>query len=103
MDDVHDLPIGVERFPTEHFGVPLAGSLIPWVAEDMGDGVSKEEWKGGAETNKILGRETHPIPVESICVRIGAMRCHSQALTIKLRRDVSIEQIERSIASANEW
>jgi aspartate-semialdehyde dehydrogenase len=92
-----------ERFPTEHFGVPLAGSLIPWIAEDMGNGVSKEEWKGGAETNKILGRSHEPIPVESICVRIGAMRCHSQALTIKLRRDVPIEQIERSIASANEW
>jgi len=92
-----------ERFPTEHFGVPLAGSLIPWIAEDMGNGVSKEEWKGGAETNKILGRSHEPIPVESICVRIGAMRCHSQALTIKLRRDVPIEQIERRIASANEW
>jgi len=92
-----------ERFPTENFGVPLAGSLIPWIAEDMGNGVSKEEWKGGAETNKILGRSHEPIPVESICVRIGAMRCHSQALTIKLRRDVPIEQIERRIASANEW
>ncbi len=81
-----------ERFPTEHFGVPLAGSLIPWIAEDMGNGVSKEEWKGGVETNKILGRSHNPIPVESICVRIGAMRCHSQALTIKLRRDVPIER-----------
>jgi aspartate-semialdehyde dehydrogenase len=91
------------RFPTEHFGVPLAGSLIPWVAEDMGDGVSKEEWKGGAETNKILGRETHPIPVESICVRIGAMRCHSQALTIKLRQKIPLREIERLIADAHEW
>src|SRR6185295_11041420 len=92
-----------ERFPTEHFGVPLAGSLIPWIAEDFGDGQSREEWKGGAETNKILGRSgppehaarasprpdgRPPIPIESICVRIGAMRCHSQALTIKLRRDL---------------
>ena len=92
-----------ERFPTEHFGVPLAGSLIPWIAEDMGDGVSKEEWKGGAETNKILGREKNPIPVESICVRIGAMRCHSQALTIKLRRNLPLEEIEAMIAGANEW
>jgi aspartate-semialdehyde dehydrogenase len=92
-----------ERFPTEHFGVPLAGSLIPWIAEDMGDGVSREEWKGGAETNKILGREDRPIPVESICVRIGAMRCHSQALTIKLRRDLPLAEIERIIADANEW
>jgi aspartate-semialdehyde dehydrogenase len=92
-----------ERFPTEHFGVPLAGSLIPWIAEDMGDGVSKEEWKGGAETNKILGRESHPIPVESICVRIGAMRCHSQALTIKLRRKMALPEIERLISDAHEW
>ena len=90
-----------ERFPTEHFGVPLAGSLIPWIAEDMGNGISKEEWKGGAETNKILGREGSPIPVESICVRIGAMRCHSQALTIKLRQDVPLADIEQIIAGAN--
>ena len=92
-----------ERFPTEHFGVPLAGSLIPWIAEDMGNGISKEEWKGGAETNKILGREGTPIPVESICVRIGAMRCHSQALTIKLRQDVPLADIEQIIAGANQW
>jgi aspartate-semialdehyde dehydrogenase len=92
-----------EHFPTEHFGVPLAGSLIPWIAEDMGNGVSKEEWKGGAETNKILGRQASPIPVESICVRIGAMRCHSQALTIKLKRDVPLADIERIIGDANPW
>ena len=92
-----------ERFPTEHFGVPLAGSLIPWIDKDLGDGMSREEWKGGAETNKILGRAERPIPVDSICVRIGAMRCHSQALTIKLRRDVPLAEIERILASANEW
>jgi aspartate-semialdehyde dehydrogenase len=92
-----------ERFPTEHFGVPLAGSLIPWVAEDMGDGVSKEEWKGAAETNKILGRGNDPIPVESICVRVGAMRCHSQALTIKLREKIPVSKVERLIADAHEW
>ena len=92
-----------QRFPTEHFEVPLAGSLIPWIAEDMGDGVSREEWKGGAETNKILGRQDRPIPVESICVRVGAMRCHSQALTIKLRRKVPLAQIEKILAGANEW
>ena len=93
-----------ERFPTEHFGVPLAGSLIPWIAEDMGNGVSKEEWKGGAETNKILGRTASPIPVESICVRIGAMRCHSQALTIKLqaRRPARRDRTDRS-REANPW
>jgi aspartate-semialdehyde dehydrogenase len=92
-----------QRFPTEHFEVPLAGSLIPWIAEDMGDGVSREEWKGGAETNKILGRQDRPIAVESICVRVGAMRCHSQALTIKLRRKVPLAQIEKILAGANEW
>jgi aspartate-semialdehyde dehydrogenase len=93
-----------ERFPTEHFGVPLAGSLIPWIDKDLGNGVSREEWKGGAETNKILGRTAaNAIPVDSICVRIGAMRCHSQALTIKLRRDVPLADVERIIASANEW
>jgi aspartate-semialdehyde dehydrogenase len=92
-----------ERFPTEHTGVPLAGSLIPWIAEDMGNGVSKEEWKGGAETNKILGREAQPIPIESICVRVGAMRCHSQALTIKLRRDLSLPEIEKMLADAHAW
>jgi aspartate-semialdehyde dehydrogenase len=92
-----------ERFPTEHFGVPLAGSLIPWVAEDMGDGVSREEWKGGVETNKILGRTIDPIPVESICVRVGAMRCHSQALTIKLREKIPLTRIERLISGAHEW
>ncbi len=93
-----------ERFPTEHTGVPLAGSLIPWIDKDMGNGVSLEEWKGGAETNKILGREeARAIPVDSICVRIGAMRCHSQALTIKLRRDVPLTDIEALLGNANEW
>jgi aspartate-semialdehyde dehydrogenase len=93
-------------FPTEQFGVPLAGSLIPWIDKDLGDGMSREEWKGGAETNKILGRGTAgrpPVPIESICVRVGAMRCHSQALTIKLRRTLPLQEIEHLIASANEW
>jgi len=93
-----------ERFPTEHFGVPLAGSLIPWIDKDMGNGMSLEEWKGGAETNKILGRaEASAIPVDSLCVRIGAMRCHSQALTIKLRKDIPLAEIESMIAGAHEW
>jgi aspartate-semialdehyde dehydrogenase len=95
-----------ERFPTAHFGVPLAGSLIPWIDKDLGNGMSREEWKGGAETNKILGRGdggAPAIPVESICVRVGAMRCHSQALTIKLRRTLPLQEIEHLIASANEW
>ena len=92
-----------ERFPTEHFGVPLAGSLIPWIDKDLGNGMSREEWKGGAETNRILGLRDGAIPVESICVRVGAMRCHSQAMTIKLRRDVPLAEIERLLAGAHEW
>lgn len=92
-----------EKFPTAHFGVPLAGSLIPWIDKDLGNGQSKEEWKGGAETNKILGRETNPIHIDGLCVRIGAMRCHSQALTIKLRKDVPLDEINQMLAEANQW
>lgn len=92
-----------ERFPTANFGVPLAGSLIPWIDKDLGNGQSKEEWKGQAETNKILGREADPVPVDGLCVRIGAMRCHSQALTIKLRKDVPLDEIDGILASANDW
>ena len=94
--------------PMKNFGgVPLAGNLIPWIDRDMGDGVSLEEWKGGAETNKILGRGTAfgtaATPIDSVCVRVGAMRCHSQAMTIKLRKDVPLDEITRILASANEW
>jgi aspartate-semialdehyde dehydrogenase len=89
--------------PREHFGVPLAGSLIPWIDKDLGNGQSKEEWKAQAEGNKILGHEDNPIPMDGVCVRIGAMRCHSQALTIKLRRDLPIEEIEGILAAANQW
>jgi len=94
--------------PMEQFGgVPLAGNLIPWIDRDMGNGMSLEEWKGGAETNKILGRGEGfgmpATPVDSICVRIGAMRCHSQALTIKLRKDVPLDELTGIIATANEW
>jgi aspartate-semialdehyde dehydrogenase len=90
-------------FPIEHFGVPLAASLIPWIDKDLGDGQSREEWKGLAETNKILGRQKDPVPVDGICVRVGAMRCHSQAFTIKLARDVPLYEIEGMIKSANQW
>ena len=90
-------------FPTANFGVPLAGSLIPWIDKDLGTGQSKEEWKGGMETNKILGRISNPIPIDGLCVRIGAMRCHSQAMTIKLRKDVPIDEISQMLAEANEW
>jgi len=90
-----------------NFGVPLGGSLIPWIDADRGDGTSLEEWKGGAETNKILGRGpgfgTEATPIDSICVRVGAMRCHSQALTIKLKKDVPLADIEGLIANDNAW
>jgi aspartate-semialdehyde dehydrogenase len=89
--------------PTENFGHPLAGSLLPWIDKDLGNGQSKEEWKGMAETNKILGREANPLPVDGICVRIGAMRCHSQALTLKLKRDLPLPEIEQLLAKANDW
>lgn len=92
-----------DRFPRTHFGVPLAGSLIPWIDKDLGNGQSKEEWKAGVEANKILGSEANPTPVEGICVRVGAMRCHSQALTIKLNRDVPLAEIESIIAHSNAW
>ena len=89
--------------PVEHFGHPLAGSLLPWIDKDLGQGQSKEEWKAMAEGNKILGRERSPIPIDGICVRVGAMRCHSQALTVKLTRDVPLRDIEAMIAGAHEW
>jgi len=90
-------------FPTEEFGAPLAGSLLPWIDKEMDNGQSREEWKGIAETNKILGIEEQPIPVDGLCVRIGAMRCHSQGLTIKLKKNISINEIENIIDSHNEW
>jgi len=96
-----------EQLPKEHFGVALAGSLIPWIDKDLGNGVSREEWKGGAEANKILGRPAMGQPgslvVEGLCVRVGAMRCHSQALTIKLKKDLPLAEIESMLAGANRW
>lgn len=89
--------------PTEQFGHPLAGSLLPWIDKDLGNGQSKEEWKGMAETNKILGLDANPLPIDGVCVRIGAMRCHSQALTVKLTRDVPLAEIEQLLARANDW
>lgn len=92
---------------TKQFGVPLAGNLIPWIDKDLGNGVSREEWKAGAETNKILGKgeafASQAIPVDGLCVRIGAMRCHSQALTIKLKKDVPLDEISDIIGSHNSW
>jgi aspartate-semialdehyde dehydrogenase len=98
---------GLSASETENFGVPLGGSLIPWIDKDLGDGMSKEEWKGGAETNKIMGRGpgfgTAATPVDGFCVRVGAMRCHSQALMFKLKKDVPLADVEAMIAADNEW
>jgi aspartate-semialdehyde dehydrogenase len=89
--------------PKSEIGYPLAGNLLPWIDRDLGNGQSREEWKAQAEGNKILGRSERPIPIDGICVRVGAMRCHSQALTIKLRRDMPLDEVEAMIAEGNEW
>jgi len=98
---------GLSSDQTAHFGVPLAGSLIPWIDKDLGNGMSKEEWKGMAETNKILGQGDGvgppAIPVDGFCVRVGAMRCHSQALTFKLKKAVPVADLEALIAADNQW
>jgi aspartate-semialdehyde dehydrogenase len=98
---------GLTAAETENFGVPLGGSLIPWIDKDLGGGVSREEWKAGAETNKILGQgpgfDSPAVPVDGFCVRVGAMRCHSQALTFKLKKDVPLADLEAMIAADNEW
>jgi aspartate-semialdehyde dehydrogenase len=91
------------EFPKAQFGVPLAANLIPWIDKDLGNGQSREEWKAGAESNKIMGTTGTPVPVEGICVRVGAMRCHSQALTIKLNRDLPLPEIEALLAGGNDW
>jgi aspartate-semialdehyde dehydrogenase len=103
--DIDSAVIATQRndFPTAQFGFPLAGSLLPWIDADLGNGQSREEWKAQAEGNKILGRTSQPIPIDGICIRIGSMRCHSQALTVKLRRDVPLGEIERMLATANAW
>jgi aspartate-semialdehyde dehydrogenase len=104
---IADAQRGLSADETKNFGVPLAGSLIPWIDADRGDGTSLEEWKGGAETNKILGRGpgfgAPAVPIDSICVRVGAMRCHSQSLTIKLKRDLPLADIEALIRNDNPW
>ena len=88
--------------PSDNFGVPLAGSLIPWIDKQLDNGQSREEWKGQAETNKILSTSA-TIPVDGLCVRVGALRCHSQAFTLKLKKDISLPEIESLLASHNEW
>ncbi len=103
VDNLLTAALRNEALPAEHFGFPLAGSLLPWIDKDLGNGQSREEWKGQVEANKILGRGAAQIPIEGVCVRVGAMRCHSQALTVKLRRDVPLDEIEDMLAKANDW
>ncbi|OCG40169.1 aspartate-semialdehyde dehydrogenase [Gilliamella sp. Bif1-4] len=112
LQDPHSSILDIERkvtqkmrdgsLPTDNFGVPLAGSLIPWIDKALDNGQSKEEWKGQAETNKILGT-SQVIPVDGLCIRIGALRCHSQAFTIKLKKDISVLEIEKLLAAHNDW
>ena len=92
-----------DAYPLEQWPVPLAASLIPWIDVQLDSGQSKEEWKAQVETNKILGRSNHPVPIDGLCVRVGAMRCHSQALTIKMNKDVPLDEIHDMIANANDW
>ena len=92
-----------EEFPSEQFGVPLAGSLIPWIDAQLDNGQSREEWKAGVEANKILGRSHDLIPIDGLCVRVGAMRCHSQALTVKLKSDVPLDEVHQILAASNDW
>lgn len=96
-----------QKSPTldhRHFGVPLGGNLIPWIDSDMGDGVSREEWKGGVESNKLLGNDqAHYVPIDGLCVRIGAMRSHSQALTIKLKQEVPLDEVKDVIKNSTPW
>ncbi len=103
IDKIVSETLRSDEYPKDHFGVPLGGSLIPWIDSQLNNGQSKEEWKAQAETNKILGLESNPISVDGLCVRISSMRCHSQAMTIKLRQNASINAINDIVASANDW
>lgn len=103
IDKIVSETLRSEQYPKDHFGVPLGGSLIPWIDSQLANGQSREEWKAQAETNKILGRSDNPIAVDGLCVRISSMRCHSQAMTIKLRQNASLDSIHQMLASANDW
>ncbi|KAF7764662.1 aspartate-semialdehyde dehydrogenase [Pseudoalteromonas citrea] len=103
IDKIVANKIKADDLPKDQFGVPLAGSLIPWIDVPMPSGQSKEEWKAQVEANKILGSSKSPIPIDGLCVRIGAMRCHSQAMTIKLKANLPVDEIERILASHNDW
>ncbi|MCX7726550.1 MAG: aspartate-semialdehyde dehydrogenase [Chitinispirillaceae bacterium] len=102
LDKVITTALRDGSLPTENFGVPLAANLIPWIDKLVEEGKTREEWKGYAETNKILGTK-EPIPVDGICVRIGAMRCHSQGLTIKLKKDMPLDELVEIIKKGNQW
>lgn len=102
LDKVVNNSLTDPSLPQENFGAPLAASLIPWIDKPMDNGQTKEEWKGQAETNKILGNSS-PVPIDGLCVRVGAMRCHSQAITLKLNKDLPLEELEQIIASHNDW
>ncbi|MDB4433266.1 aspartate-semialdehyde dehydrogenase, partial [bacterium] len=102
IDKAFDEALRADSFPVENFGFPLAANLLPWIDREVELGQSREEWKGFVEANKILGTSS-PIPVDGICVRVGSMRSHAQAFTIKLTRDVPIDEIEQMVDSANEW
>jgi aspartate-semialdehyde dehydrogenase len=103
IDRAVSAALASHEFPLSHFGVPLAGSLIPWIDKDLGNGQSREEWKAAAEANKILGSQAQPVPIEGICVRVSAMRCHAQALTIKLRKNLPMPEVEKLIGAGNPW
>jgi aspartate-semialdehyde dehydrogenase len=92
-----------DELPVQNWAVPLAASLIPWIDRAMDNGQTREEWKGFVETNKIIGRSTNPIPIDGQCVRVGSMRCHSQAFTIKLKDDIPLDEIEDMLAQNNDW
>ncbi|MCP4575204.1 MAG: aspartate-semialdehyde dehydrogenase, partial [Deltaproteobacteria bacterium] len=102
VDEMVTAAMRATGFPTENFLAPLAGSLLPWIDIPMESGQTREEWKGFVETNKILRTET-PIPIDGVCVRVGAMRCHSQGLTIKLKKDIRMDEIEDIIGKGNDW
>jgi aspartate-semialdehyde dehydrogenase len=103
IDRAVSAALSAKEFPKTHFEVPLAASLIPWIDKDLGNGQSREEWKAAAEANKIMGSEARPVPIEGICVRVSAMRCHAQALTIKLCKDLPLPEIEKVIGAGNPW
>ncbi|MDD9858790.1 MAG: aspartate-semialdehyde dehydrogenase [Gammaproteobacteria bacterium] len=103
IDEAVTAALRSAQLPAAQTGYPLAGSLLPWIDRDLGEGMSREEWKGAAEANKILGHNGRAIPIESVCIRVGVLRCHSQAFTIKLKRDLPVDEIGEMVERANDW